>query len=359
MEPLRAISVGQHGGQDRPAVSVIIPAYKIAGYIAETLASVFSQTFSDFEVIVLNDGSADADELCKAIEPYRARIKFINKVANSGAGATRNLGAKCARGDVFVFLDGDDLWHPEFLARLLQFKKDGGYGAVYSEAKTLVSEPYRVGDLFHLNPAGGEITRTHLINGECHILPSGTLVDAEAFYRIGGFDPCVYRSEDFDLWMRLLFDGVRFGYLREALFTYRLRPNSLKGDMIQRIERCRDVWRGLLRKLPFTYEENAKVALHIACEEAAILRAEGRLAIYQKDWPTAREKFSEALRMANRLRLPFVHRMKMVGVLLALQLYPEIVRRQAIRLRDYEIDENQIVVAKVEGDTFSPTFTVY
>lgn len=341
MEPLRKVSIGEQVPQEAPEVSVVIPAYKVGRYIADTLASVFSQTFSNFEVIVLNDGSPDADELYRAIEPYRDRIKFVDKAANSGAAAARNLGARYARAGILIFLDGDDLWHPEFLARLLQFKKEGGYGAVYAEAKAFVSEPYTDADLFHLNPAEGEITRTNLINGECHILPSGTLVDAEAFHRVGGFDPCVFRSEDFDLWMRLLFDGIRFGYLRESLFAYRLRRNSLKGDMIQRIERCRDVWRVLQRKLPFTLEENAKVDLHIAREEAALLRAEGRLAVYQKDWATAHKRFSEALRMANRLSLPFVHRVKMVGVLLVLQLYPEIVRRLELKFRDHEIDEGR------------------
>src|SRR4029453_10160507 len=82
---------GDRGGPQPPAVSVIIPAYKTAPFIGETLASVVAQTFQDFEIIVVNDGSPDTVELERVIEPYRERITYVVQ-ENRGLSAARNAG---------------------------------------------------------------------------------------------------------------------------------------------------------------------------------------------------------------------------------------------------------------------------
>src|ERR1700745_3077470 len=94
---------------DSPRVSVVIPAYQVAPYIAETLESVFAQTFTDYEVIVVNDGSPDTDELHHAIQPYRERLSYVTR-QNGGCSAARNSGLRVARGELVAFLDADDLW---------------------------------------------------------------------------------------------------------------------------------------------------------------------------------------------------------------------------------------------------------
>src|ERR1700751_944670 len=99
-----------------PSVSVIIPSYNTAAYIAEALDSVFAQTFTDFEVIVVNDGSPDADELEAALAPFAARTQFISE-GNRGASAARNAGIGVARGNYIALLDADDRWAPDFLER--------------------------------------------------------------------------------------------------------------------------------------------------------------------------------------------------------------------------------------------------
>ncbi|MGH8106872.1 MAG: glycosyltransferase family 2 protein, partial [Arenimonas sp.] len=99
-----------------PAVSIIIPAYNLAPYIAETLDSVFAQTCRDFEIIVINDGSTDDTE--ERIAPYRNRIVYIRQ-ENRGVMAARNVGLQAARGRYIALLDGDDLWLPNFLEVLV------------------------------------------------------------------------------------------------------------------------------------------------------------------------------------------------------------------------------------------------
>src|SRR5262252_9042330 len=86
-----------------PTVSIIVPAYNVAPFISETLDSVFSQTFKDFEVIVINDGSPDTRELESTLERYLDRITYL-KQANRGAAAARNAGLAVARGEFVAFL---------------------------------------------------------------------------------------------------------------------------------------------------------------------------------------------------------------------------------------------------------------
>ncbi|HWW77794.1 MAG TPA: glycosyltransferase family A protein, partial [Pyrinomonadaceae bacterium] len=113
--PGAAVSVGAEVVVAEPSVSVIVTAYKVAPYIAETLDSVFAQTLKGFEVIVINDGSPDASELERALAPYLPRVVYVVQ-ENRGAGGARNTGLRLARAPLVAFLDGDDLWEPSYLA---------------------------------------------------------------------------------------------------------------------------------------------------------------------------------------------------------------------------------------------------
>src|SRR6266702_399564 len=106
-----------------PAVSVIIPAYNVARYIGETLESVLAQTFTDYEVIVVNDGSPDTEEFERAIEPYLSRIRYL-KQENRGASVARNTGLQAAGGEFIAFLDADDLWLPNYLEAQMKFIRE-------------------------------------------------------------------------------------------------------------------------------------------------------------------------------------------------------------------------------------------
>src|SRR5258708_8350475 len=92
-----------------PAVSVVIPSYKTAEYIRECLESVFRQTFTDFEVLVVNDGSPDTPDLERAIAPFRDRIIYIEQ-PNAGLAGARNTAIRASRGRYVALLDSDDAW---------------------------------------------------------------------------------------------------------------------------------------------------------------------------------------------------------------------------------------------------------
>src|SRR3989442_12450588 len=116
-----------------PRVSIIIPAYNVASYIGETLASVFAQTFTDYEVIVINDGSPDTEELEHALERYIGRTRYL-KQENLGAGAARNVGVRAAKGEFIAFLDADDLWLPNYLEEQLRFIREHDCDLVCADA---------------------------------------------------------------------------------------------------------------------------------------------------------------------------------------------------------------------------------
>src|ERR1035437_3884615 len=95
---------GRGEGGPVPAVSIIIPAYRTASYIAEALDSAFAQTFPDFDVIVVNDGCPDSARLEKVLEPYRSRIHYIRK-ENGGPGSARNAGILATKSPFVAMLD--------------------------------------------------------------------------------------------------------------------------------------------------------------------------------------------------------------------------------------------------------------
>src|SRR4051794_32388065 len=99
-----------------PTVSIIISAYNTAPFIGNTLASVVAQTYTDYEVIVVNDASPDTPDTERALAPYRDRLSYIVLERNRGLSGARNAGIRVARGQYIALLDSDDEWEPTYLA---------------------------------------------------------------------------------------------------------------------------------------------------------------------------------------------------------------------------------------------------
>jgi glycosyltransferase involved in cell wall biosynthesis len=106
---------------NNPKVSVVIPAYNVECYLPECLESIYKQTLSDFEVIVVDDASTDETRgAAVRVENAYGRLRYFRNETNQGSAATRNFGIKEARAEIIAFLDGDDRWYPEFLETLLR-----------------------------------------------------------------------------------------------------------------------------------------------------------------------------------------------------------------------------------------------
>ncbi|HEY0049710.1 MAG TPA: glycosyltransferase family A protein, partial [Pyrinomonadaceae bacterium] len=229
--------IGQKANRS-PRVSVIIPAYNVAGFIAETLDSVLAQDFTGYEIVLVNDGSPDTEKLEKVLEDYFEKIVYV-KQENGGTARARNTGIENARGALLAFLDGDDIWLPEYLSGQIKFLTENNLEMVYADA-FLFGEVRSAGETYmRKSPSAGAADFEGIVSGRCSVITSGTLVYKQKILEAGMFDAALPRigMEDFDLWLRLAKAGARIGYQRKILLKYRVSPNSLSGNSVQRARR--------------------------------------------------------------------------------------------------------------------------
>lgn len=213
----------------KPLISVIIPAYDVSRYIAETINSVLQQTLEPCEIVVVNDGSPDTPLLEAALEPYRDRIVYLTQT-NQGPSAARNTAIRAARGEYVAFLDGDDLWEPEFLEFMLGKLRDQELDAIYCDTR-LFGTTHRAGrTAMEFHPSGGACTLQAMVEGKVNIYTSTLLARKSAIVAAGLFDEEMRRSEDFDLWTRMSVNGARFGYDYAVLGRRRIHAGGLTAN---------------------------------------------------------------------------------------------------------------------------------
>ena len=137
--------VGQRGRCASPLVSGVVPAYNCARFIGESLDSVYRQTYGNWEVVVIDDGSTD--ETRAALAPHIGRIRYFYQ-ENRGTAAARNAGVRQARGELIAFLDNDDIWLPEKLARQVQVMQGSlECGLVFTDGKRFSADGIRAESL--------------------------------------------------------------------------------------------------------------------------------------------------------------------------------------------------------------------
>lgn len=219
-----------------PSVSVIVPAYNTARYIGNTIASVLAQTYTDYEVIVINDGSPDTPELEQALAPYRDRITYVPLPENRGITVARNTGILKARGRYVAFLDSDDEWEPTYIAEQLPIlDAEPLLDLVYSDALIVGDHPHAGRTFMDVCPSEGEPTFRSVLCQQCNVMVSA-IVRRDTVLRVGMFDEHLRRVEDFDLWMRMLAAGARMTYTRRVLVRHRKRRDSLSADTVRMAE---------------------------------------------------------------------------------------------------------------------------
>lgn len=216
-----------------PLISVVIPAYNAAAYIGPTLDSVFAQTFTDFEVIVVNDGSPDTAALESALAPYRSKIRYIRQ-ENRGPSGARNAAIKDARGRYVAFLDSDDVWLPQHLARQVEMlQADSSLGLVYSNA-VHIEDGRAVGVAFDNTPQSLPVDFDALLEERATVNTSSTVASRRAIMEAGLFDEQMRRCEDFDLWLRMAYSGVGMTFSREIQMGHRLANGlAASGDLMK------------------------------------------------------------------------------------------------------------------------------
>jgi glycosyltransferase involved in cell wall biosynthesis len=212
-----------------PSVTVIIPAYNVGKFIGETLESVFAQTFHDFDVVVVNDGSTDTEELERVLGPYLERVHYL-KQANGGPSAARNTGLRFATGEFVHFLDGDDTVLPEFLGSQIELLRSrGDVDLVSADGRCFGDAAFEGMRLSDCNSRREPVTLENLITCRSQLFTSGVVARRDRVLTAGAFDPQFRGPEDFDLWLRMVRAGARIVYNPRPLFRY--RGSTASGDL--------------------------------------------------------------------------------------------------------------------------------
>ena len=210
-----------------PRVSVVIPAYNASPYIGATLDSVFKQSFTDFEVLVVNDGSPDTPALELALRPYQ-RIRYLPQ-ENRGPSSARNAGIQAAAGKYIAFLDSDDLWLPEHLEKQVgALETNPKLKMVYANGIYLRGDS-PVGILFDNSQQSLPVDLNCLLQERSTVITSSVVVVREALLKAGLFDERLSRCEDYDLWLRLVQSGATISFTREIQIRHR-QSNGLAAD---------------------------------------------------------------------------------------------------------------------------------
>ncbi|MGI8961326.1 MAG: glycosyltransferase family 2 protein [Bryobacteraceae bacterium] len=303
----------KQNGTEPPEVSVIIPVYRVAAYIADALDSVLTQASEDVEIIVINDGSPDTDALERVLEAYRDRILYL-KQENGGVSSARNTGIRAARGGWLAFLDGDDMWLPEYLeSQLAILRADPAIDMVFGNAILFGDTPIAGRCTTDFSPVEGEITFLKTVSGDCTIAYCA-VVRREIVVRAGMFDTQLRGSEDFNLWLRVLKAGGRITYQHKPLYRYRRREGSATSDPVWMNERILESLQRAQETIPMSGEERAGLERHRRKVQTELALAQAKAAFGNQDWDDAISHYVEAHRLApNR---------KIQAILLLLRLCP-------------------------------------
>ncbi len=214
-------------GRSTPRISVIIPTYNRADFLAEALASIAAQTLLPFEVIVVDDGSTD-----HTADVVRASALPVLYVCQDhvGVASARNRGLEKSRGDLIAWLDSDDLWEPEFLATCVSvLQEQSDWAGVYTGVTIIDSKGGDQSQRVRVtSPAQ---LHTQLVVGN-HIATSALMVRAECFAHVGRFDLSLPVGEDYDMWLRL---ASQFAIGGIACALARIRVHSGNTHAVTRV----------------------------------------------------------------------------------------------------------------------------
>ena len=285
-----------------PRVSVVVPCYKTAEFVAETLESVFAQTYKDFEVIVVNDGSPDTPELERAIAPWRDRIVYLH-TENCGLAGARNNGIRAAKGELVALLDSDDGWEPNYLeVQVRSLDEDPSADIVYPRC-VIFGEGPSVGT--RSTPSTGEVTFSRLVQQKVSVVVS-VLARRSALERAGLFDEGLRSCEDFDMWLRCLKNGSRIVYHDEVLVRYRVRSDSLSADPVWMYSNAERVLQKMRTAVALTDEERKTLELSVRRFERNKLFHEGKRAFLAGDMPVAIDRLTKANADLNSTRIRMI-----------------------------------------------------
>jgi hypothetical protein len=284
-------SASLHDPRQAPRAAVIVPAYGIAQYLADALDSVRAQTLSDWECIVIDDGSPD--DVASAVAPFLAdpRFRFVH-TANRGVSAARNRAVRESSAPLVTLLDGDDRLRPDYLATMVPLlERDPTIrlatcnGLMFGDLpreKLCVTAPQGRGD-------GVRGTLSEVLDRSFNVYIGSTFRRAD-LDAIGGFDEAMTHAEDLDLWIRLMLLGGEAYYVDAVLGDYRVRGGSASGSaelmlrgLLQVYGKARQALRDERPEVPIVERlmSECRAAIQVELAIDAVLAGDAELGVAQ------------------------------------------------------------------------------
>jgi glycosyltransferase involved in cell wall biosynthesis len=298
---------------------VIIPIYNGVQYISTAIESVLNQVFTDYEILVINDGSPHTEKLEQTLDRYRGEIIYL-KQENRGPSGARNRGILAARGDFVAFLDADDYWQPDFLSEQVAFiQKNRSLDLVYADALIIGDSPLAGKTFMQTTPSRGEVTLESLLDERCTVILSGVVARRKTIIDAGMFDENFRYAEDYDLWLRLAKSGARLSYQRKVLLCKRKHKESLCADVTVLFENALHVLEKAGRGYGLSEGERAALIDHEDKLIAFLKLERGKDRLLRGEFDQATSLIKEA----NR----FYRSWKLRSVLLGLRIWPNLLLR--------------------------------
>ncbi len=236
-----------------PKISIIIPAYNAANYLREAIDSALGQTYRNFEIIVVNDGSDDHGATEEIALSYKDQITYLQK-ENGGVSSALNYAVKHMSGEWFSWLSHDDLYHPDKLSKQVfllnklhergdsQLKRDRV--VVFSDSSLIDAAGNAIPKQQRTFNTPDSTTLDIILNNlrRNNLMGCTFLVPKSSFDEYGGFDEKLRAVQDFDFWYRLLFAGYTFRYLPEKLVAFRVHENQVTFKIPDRIKEERSMF---------------------------------------------------------------------------------------------------------------------
>lgn len=252
-----------------PTVSVIIPAYNAETLLARAIRSVEAQSFRDYELVVVDDGSTDrTHEVARAFHS----VRYVSG-AHLGEAGARNRGLEEAVGELVAFLDADDEWLPEKLARQVAFMKTRASSFSYTDSY-VVRDGSRVRYSTLARPRQGEILAPLIDDwlDQAFLLPTEVMASRALLQSAGGFETGLPSPGhvDYGLWLKLAIRGTRFDYIDEPLALWYRGHESVSSNAVEMVERYRSALRYFSSTYDFPAEAHERIARTLARSNATL-----------------------------------------------------------------------------------------
>ena len=228
-------------------VSVIIPTYNCSKYVTEAINSVLEQTYNNYEIIVIDDGSTDDTEGILSL--YMDKIRYVKK-GNGGPASARNLGIKESKGEYVAFLDADDLWDSSKLEKQIAlFDENLDLGLVHTALSQFIASLENMAPSFTNSVENNNDFKDLFWHN--FIGTSTVLVRKECFEKLGTFNEGseYFSVEDYDMWLRIA-QEYKIGYVADVLTFYRQHPDGISKNIDRSYNNERAVIEAAINRLP-------------------------------------------------------------------------------------------------------------